>query len=100
MSDVSQTVINWVFAALSAGFGFLVRVMWESVKDLQRADKELTAEVSAMKVLVAGNYITRDEQHTSQRALFAKLDRIEEKLDGKADKAACQTTHGFRPELR
>jgi hypothetical protein len=37
-------------------------------------------------VLVAGQYVHRDEFHSLSKALFAKLDKIEDKLDGKADR--------------
>lgn len=43
--------------------------------------------MSEIEVLVAGAYVKKDEFGASVAALFAKLDRIEDKLDGKADKS-------------
>ena len=63
-----------------------MRVMWQSLKELQAQDKELANKVSSIEVLVAGQYVKRDDMDRSMTALFAKLDRIEDKLDGKADK--------------
>lgn len=86
MAGMDQTVINWLFVIASAGIGFFVRAVWEAVKELQRADKDLAQKVSNIEVLVAGAYVTREEHAGAMRALFAKLDRIEEKLGSKADK--------------
>lgn len=63
-----------------------MRVMWQSLKELQAQDKELANKVSSIEVLVAGQYVKRDDMDRSMTALFAKLDRIEDKLDSKADK--------------
>ena len=39
-----------------------------------------------MQLLVAGNYVRREDLESSVKALFAKLDKIEDKLDKKADR--------------
>jgi hypothetical protein len=46
----------------------------------------LADKVSEVEILVAGSYVKRDELSAMTNALFAKLDRIEEKLDKKVDK--------------
>ena len=84
---MDQTIINWLLAGFGGLIGFLLNAVWQAVKDLQTADKELTKKVSEIEVLVAGAYVKKDEFSTSVAALFAKLDRIEDKLDGKADKS-------------
>ena len=73
-----------------AGFlgGWWMKVLHESVRDLQESDKKLAEKVSQIEVLVAGNYVRRDDFDKSVEAIFRKLDRIEDKLDGKADKGA------------
>ncbi len=63
-----------------------MKVLHESVRDLQESDKKLAEKVSQIEVLVAGNYVRRDDFDKSVEAIFRKLDRIEDKLDGKADK--------------
>lgn len=83
---MDQTIINWVLTGFGALIGFLLNVVWQSVKDLQRADKELTEKVGNIEVLVAGAYVKKDEFTDTVRALFAKLDKIEDKIDRKADK--------------
>jgi hypothetical protein len=64
-----------------------MRVIWQSVKELQDADRSLISKLSAIEVLVAGSYVKRDDFDRLAEAIFKKLDRIEDKLDQKVDKA-------------
>lgn len=83
---MDQTIINWLLAGFGALIGFLLNAVWQAVKDLQTADKVLAEKVGGIEVLVAGAYVKKDEFTQSINALFAKLDKIEDKLDKKADK--------------
>jgi hypothetical protein len=83
---MDQTLINWLLGGFGALIGFLLNAVWQAVKDLQTADKDLVAKVGSIEVLVAGAYVKKDEFSTSIAALFAKLDKIEDKIDRKADK--------------
>lgn len=83
---MDQGIINWLLAGFGALIGFLLNAVWQAVKDLQTADKELAGKVAEIEVLVAGAYVRKDEFTQSVNALFAKLDRIEDKLDKKVDK--------------
>lgn len=91
-----QEIINWVLAGFGATLGFLLRSVWEAVKDLQDADKDLADKVGRIEVLVAGNYVRKDEMSSTIAAIFVKLDRIEDKLDSKADKVHCPAGGGDR----
>jgi len=83
---MDQTIINWLLGCFGALIGFLLNAVWQAVKDLQTADKELAGKVSEIEVLVAGDYVKREEFNQTVTALFSKLDRIEDKIDNKADK--------------
>lgn len=83
---MDQTIINWLLAGFGALIGFLLKAVWQAVKDLQTADKALAEKVGNIEVLVAGAYVKKVEFTQSINALFAKLDKIEDKLDKKADK--------------
>lgn len=83
---MDQTIINWLLASFGALIGFLLNAVRQAVKDLQTADKVLAEKVGNIEVLVAGAYVKKDEFTQSISALFAKLDKIEDKLDKKADK--------------
>lgn len=83
---MEQSLINYLIGAVSLLFGWVLRVVWGAVKDLQAADIKLSEKVNKIEVLVAGEYVTREEFGKSVDRLMAKLDSIENKLDQKADK--------------
>lgn len=84
--------MNWqdafnIAVALAAFLGgYFVKTLWEAIKDVQAADLRLSEKVAAIEVLVAGSYVTRNEYRDDLRSITAMLERIETKLDGKADK--------------
>ena len=80
-------MFNIVFSIAGALGGWWMKAMWEGLKDLQKVDALLTSQVSELKVLVAGQYMKRGEFERTSQTIFTKLDRIEDKLDHKADKA-------------
>ncbi|MHB8803572.1 MAG: hypothetical protein ACYC5U_12635 [Rhodocyclaceae bacterium] len=84
--EVDQSLVNWLLAGFGALIGFLLNAVWQAVKDLQAADKQLATKVGEVEVLVAGGYVKKDEFSDLSKALFAKLDKIEDKIDRKADK--------------
>ena len=75
-----------VFVGLMALGGWWLKVIWEALKDLQIADTQLATKVGQIEVLVAGQYVKREEMERFANAIFTKLDRIEGKLDSKVDK--------------
>lgn len=86
MADFDQSFINTMLALWGATMGWVLKVIWDAVKDLQEADEEVIKKVNDLQVVMAGDYVKRDELRSEFKALFAKLDRIENKLDQKADK--------------
>ena len=83
---MDQQLFNIVIGVAGALGGWWMKAMWEGLKDLQRTDHELTQQVNNLQVLVAGQYMRREEFDKLSRAIFAKLDRIEDKLGNKVDK--------------
>jgi hypothetical protein len=81
-----QTAFNIVLALVAFLGGWVLNSLRESIKSLQVTDSELATKVQHIEVLVAGSYVKRDDMDKLTAALFAKLDKIEAKLDGKADK--------------
>ena len=82
----SQTIINTAIALVGFLGGWILKVIWESVKDLQVVDKLLTEKVNTIEILIAGNYMSKQDFDKIAAAIFAKLDKIEDKLDRKVDK--------------
>jgi len=85
----SQDLINVALGAISFLGGWVVKNLQDSMKSLQDADERLTTKVQAIEVLVAGQYIKREDFDKTISALFTKLDKIESKLDMKANRADC-----------
>lgn len=82
----AQTVINTLLGLVTFFGGWMLKSVSESIQNLHKSDSELASKVQGIEVLVAGQYVTRTELERLGQALFAKLDKIESKLDGKADK--------------
>lgn len=81
-----QQLFNVLFALVGVLGGWWMKAMWEAIKSLEQADNALGNQVADLKVLVAGEYVRTEQFDSMVKAIFAKLDRIEDKLDGKADK--------------
>jgi hypothetical protein len=86
MSFIDQTLINIILSVICAFGGWFMKAMWDSLRDLKDTDKQLAEKVQSIEILVAGQYFKRDEFERFSTAIFAKLDKIESKVDGKADK--------------
>lgn len=85
-----QYLFNVAVGFVGAGLGWWLNTVWSTVKDLQHADRELAEKVGRIETLVAGNYVTKVEFGEYLRGFEARivgrLDRIDDKLDGKADR--------------
>ncbi|MFH0710142.1 MAG: hypothetical protein V2A75_08050 [Pseudomonadota bacterium] len=58
----------------------------ESIHEIELDASKLTEKVQAVELLVAGNYVMKSEFEAKMDAMLKKLDKIFDKLDGKADK--------------
>ena len=81
-----QQFFNVTVAIIGALGGWWMRVMWQSLKELEQQDSKLADKVGSIEVLVAGQYVKRDDMNRDIATIFAKLDRIEDKINKKADK--------------
>lgn len=86
MPSIDQQLFNIVFVVAGALGGWCMKAIWDTLKELQGADKSLAKEMSDLTVVVAGEYVKAETFDRTITALFQKLDRIEDKLDHKADK--------------
>ena len=76
-----------IAAGIIGSFGaLLLRSQLDAIKDLQKSHADLVQKHASIEVLVAGNYAKKDDVDRLGSAIFAKLDKIENKLDQKADK--------------
>lgn len=82
----AQTIINIAIGLCGALGGYVLNGLKDSIHALHKADTDLTSKVQSIEVLIAGDYVRHDALDRLTTAIFAKLDRIENKLDGKQDK--------------
>lgn len=82
-----------LFQILVGCVSFLAGIVIKKIMDDLRS---LVIKLQAIEVLVAGEYVKRDDFEAKVDAMFIKLDQIFERLDSKADKASCKfhTTGG------
>lgn len=83
---MEQSYLNWAFGIINLILGGLIKAMWDSYKDLKKADASLADKVNSIEVLVAGQYVKRDDFDRVANQIFSKLDKISDKLDSKADR--------------
>jgi len=76
---VDQGIVNTIITLGAGLFGWIMKTLWDSVRKLEK-------EVSDIEILVAGQYVKRDEFRQDIQRIFEKLDVIEAKIDSKADK--------------
>jgi len=81
-----QDGFNVAAGLLGLLFGWLLNSLRGIVQNLLASDKELTEKIQKIEVLVAGQYVKRNDFERTIEALFEKVDRIYEKLDRKADR--------------
>jgi len=81
-----QELFNIAVALVSTLAGFILKAVWDGIKDLQTSDKELTEKVHSIERIVVGDYVRKDDLERMNQAVLNKLDRIETKLDKKVDK--------------
>lgn len=84
--NIPSMVLDALIGAFGALAMWILGVAYNSLRDLQRADKELADKVSSIEVLVAGTYVTREEFLNTLNEVFAKLDRIQHLLIDRAER--------------
>lgn len=83
---MDQTLINFLMAGFGAAVAFILRVVWEGLRELQKADLDLAAKLNEVQLVVTGQYVRKEDLEKMATALFTKLDKIESKLDMKVDR--------------
>ena len=74
-----QSAFNLAMGLITFLGGWMVKSFSDDVRELQ-------VKVQDIQVMVAGQYVTHADLEKMINAVFNKLDKIEEKIDKKADK--------------
>ena len=75
-----QTLINIGGGVILAGIGWWARVIWESVQRLKE-------DLHEIEVDLPKSYVTKDDFNITMKHIETMVQRIYDKLDGKADKS-------------
>lgn len=81
-----QVAFNVAVALIGVLGGWILKALADELKMLRAADLLHNDKIQRMEVLVAGDYVRREDLDRFSSAVFAKLDKIEIKLDTKQDK--------------
>ena len=75
-----------LFQSLKDNTNYAFKSVNESIREIELDAVRLTDKVQAIELLVAGDYVRKDELRSVTDALFKKLDQICDKIDRKVDR--------------
>lgn len=82
-----QSLFNIVVGFAGLCGGWILKTLWEVIRDIQTEQRKTDHEVSELKVLVAGQYVTRGDFNTTMDGVNTKLDYIVDSLNKKQDRS-------------
>ena len=74
-----QYIVDGVIALTSAVFGWLFKIVWDAIKELQRDMKETNQTIHEQ-------YVRKDDYRIDMAEIKGMFNRIMDKLDNKVDK--------------
>lgn len=81
-----QIAFNIAVALIGGLGGWVLNSITTKLKHLESTDAILRDKIQEIEVLVAGKYVKHEDLDRMTSAIFAKLERIENKIDSKQDK--------------
>lgn len=83
---MAQVIFNILVTICGLLGGYVLKSIQATLANMLREQRDLANKLQAIEVLVAGEYVRKDEFTRVADALFARFDRIESKLDNKEDR--------------
>jgi len=81
-----QVLINAGFTLFGVVLVLLLTTIFKRIGELSKRIEETVTKLNDTKVILASKYIAKPDFQHLMDVLFAKLERIEEKIDRKQDK--------------
>lgn len=81
-----QTIINIALGLIATLGGWVLKSLSDALKELRVKDTTMDERINTLAVELPTRYVSKDDFQRFEGAIFAKLDRIENKIDQKADK--------------
>ncbi len=72
-------IINIAVGAVLSALGWFARQIWDAVQTLQK-------EMHQLEIDLPSNYVKKYDFHDTMKQIEKMLEKISDKLDGKADK--------------
>ena len=79
MAVEPQIIVDAIIAVIGALFGWLFKMVWDAIKELQRDIKDTNQTIHE-------NYVRKDDYRVEIAEIKGMFNRIMDKLDGKVDK--------------
>lgn len=86
-SEIGRMVFDAALAITVGATGWYVSIIYGEIKDLKVADTSIRAEISQVRERTPIEYVRRDEYRSDIADIKRILERIEAKVDGKADRS-------------
>lgn len=83
---MAQVIFNILVTICGLLGGYVLKSIQATLANMLREQRDLANKLQAIEVLVAGEYVRKDEFTRVADAIFARFDRIESKLDNKEDR--------------
>ncbi len=83
---MEQSLFNMVIGVAGLFGGFILKAIWDKTDKLEKTDASLVKSVNELAIVVATLKAHHDEDSKKLDIIFEKLDKIDLKLDKKADK--------------
>ena len=94
--NIDQDYVNIAISSVGVVIGAIVSELWRSMRELQKSDLQIIEKINSIEVLVASDYTSKEDFEHAVDKIMTKLDKIDDKLDAKADKTSCGFIHGSR----
>jgi len=80
------TVIQLAAIVASGLIGWFTKMLFDRMKQIEEDNHKQSVALADLRALIPERYVSKDDQKTTLDNIFSMLRRIEDKLDGKADK--------------
>lgn len=84
---VAIAVMQLLLTVVAVLIGWLVKGLFDKIKSMEAADKEVAKEVSGMRESLPMNYVRRDDFKELSNNIFDALRRIEGRVQTLAERA-------------
>lgn len=83
---MDNALFQIVVGVAGAAVSFIAARILQAIRDLEHRIGQLNNKISELEVLVARQHVTHSQFNSVTSAIFARIEKMDDKLDHKADK--------------